>query len=99
GELERRAPHVKLEPRCSRHASSRRSRSASFRIDAAYETEQAPGPRGSPQTPHARGEEAKEGADALLVLTANTDSCFSRSVLAQTGQLGVWPWRDSCSNR
>ncbi len=49
--------------------------------------EQAPGPRGSPHVPQG-------AADAVLsedegpFATANTDSCFSSSALAQAGQLG-----------
>ena len=50
--------------------------------------EQEPGPRGSPHEPHGAGAALRDGDDGA-VLTAKTDSCFSSSVLAQAGQIGV----------
>jgi hypothetical protein len=47
--------------------------------------EQDPGPRGSPQVPHAAGASA---ARALDVDTANVDNRRSRSALLQDGHAG-----------
>src|SRR5882724_2291860 len=57
--------------------------------------EHDPGPRGSPHMPQAPaapvGPDEREGEAA--VVTANADSCFSSSALAQRGQLGDCPSR------
>jgi hypothetical protein len=71
--------------------------------------EQAPGPRGSPHMPQGEAEGVAREDDEPFA-TANTDSCFSSSALAQAGQLGVsrsrvryskwWPQaRQAYSNR
>jgi hypothetical protein len=52
--------------------------------------------------PHAPGPESDEKVEADEVgeaLTANTDNCFSSSVLAHCGQLGVRPSRERYSKR
>jgi hypothetical protein len=49
--------------------------------------EQAPGPRGSPHAPQGDAAAVLSGDEAPFA-TANTDSCFSSSALAQAGQLG-----------
>ena len=51
--------------------------------------EQAPGPRGSPHIPQEAAAEGVAREDDEPFATANTDSCFSSSALAQAGQLGV----------
>jgi hypothetical protein len=72
--------------------------------------EQAPGPRGSPHIPQGAAEGVAAREDDAPFATANTDSCFSSSALAQAGQLGVsrsrvrnskwWPQaRHAYSNR
>lgn len=50
--------------------------------------EQAPGPRGSPHIPQGAADGVL-GEDEGPVATANPDSCFSSSALAQAGQLGA----------
>ena len=50
--------------------------------------EQAPGPRGSPHIPQEAADGVARDDDGAFA-TANTDSCFSSSALAQAGQLGV----------
>ena len=54
--------------------------------------EQAPGPRGSPHIPQGAADGAPS-EDEEPFATANTDSCFSSSALAQAGQLGASPSR------
>ena len=71
--------------------------------------EQAPGPRGSPHIPQGEADGVAREDDEPFA-TANTDSCFSSSALAQAGQLAVslsrvryskrWPQaRHAYSNR
>lgn len=48
--------------------------------------EQAPGPRGSPQVPHAP--EGTLPGDALLAETAKTESCWETLLLWHLGQEG-----------
>jgi hypothetical protein len=54
---------------------------------------QLPGPRGSPQVPHAPT--GAGAADLLLETAANTDHCFSRPRLLHAGQDG---WRSPVTN-
>jgi hypothetical protein len=71
--------------------------------------EQLPGPRGSPHIPQGAADGVLSEDEGPFA-TANTDSCFSSSALAQAGQLGVslsrvryskwWPQaRHAYSNR
>jgi hypothetical protein len=49
-------------------------------------SEQAPGPRGSPQEPHGPAEGGFEDEDAPFAETANTESCGASFLLWHLGQ-------------
>ena len=53
-----------------------------------YLIAQEPGPPGSPHVPHASAA-ALLADEAAVPLTANADSCLSRSALVHAGQAGI----------
>jgi len=59
----------------------------------------APGPPGTPHDAHGLSAGIPAPADDPETLTANTDNCFSSSLLWHVGHAGATPARINCSNR